>query len=181
MLVRLDKEYSDITYIPTNSLGMQIAELCKRNHQHRNPEDALHGRPYYDHKQQIKQFDESSLGSSLRVESNPELLAQLQAEMDERKRKEKQDQEEKRRMQLEVEKREMQEKIRAVSADSAAIKNALKGGSNGGNSGKNGAGGDGGGTMFAIAAVIGGGAYFASSKGSSQTPSQASPIGRSTR
>ena len=49
MLVRLDKEYSDITYIPTNSLGMQIAELCKRNHQHRNPEDELHGRPYYDY------------------------------------------------------------------------------------------------------------------------------------
>ena len=88
MLVRLDKEYSDITYIPTNSLGMQIAELCKRNHQHRNPEDELHGRPYYDYEQQIKQFDESSLGSSSRVESNPELLAKLQAEMGERKKRE---------------------------------------------------------------------------------------------
>ena len=54
LLIRMDKEYSDITYIPTNSLGMQIAELCKRNHQYRNPEDALHNRPYYDRDQIVK-------------------------------------------------------------------------------------------------------------------------------
>lgn len=51
MLIRMDKEYSDITYIPTSSLGMQIAELCKRNHQYRDPEDAKHNRPYYSYEQ----------------------------------------------------------------------------------------------------------------------------------
>lgn len=49
MLVRLDKEFSDITYVPASSLAMQIAEICKRNHQKRNPEDMHHLRPYYDH------------------------------------------------------------------------------------------------------------------------------------
>lgn len=42
MLVRIDKEFSDITYVPTSSLGMIIDEICKRKHTKRNPEDALH-------------------------------------------------------------------------------------------------------------------------------------------
>ena len=64
----------------------------------------------------------------------------------------------------------MQEKISSVAADQAAIQNALKGGSSGKT---NGSGGDGAGSMFAIAAVVGGGAFFVYGNGSSQTPSQA--------
>lgn len=74
MLVRIDKEFSDITYVPASSLGEQIAEICKRNRQKRNPEDALHLRPYYDHAEQIKLFDESSLSQAKHLENNKELL-----------------------------------------------------------------------------------------------------------
>lgn len=62
MLVRIDKEYSDVTYVPASSLGMQIDILCKRNNSKRSPEDIKHLRPYYDQAEQIKLFDESSLG-----------------------------------------------------------------------------------------------------------------------
>jgi len=88
MLVRIDKEYSDITYVPTSSLGELIAELCKKNHTKRNPEDALHNRPYYDYDERIKEFDASSYSKTKMIENNPELLAQLQAEMEKRKRQE---------------------------------------------------------------------------------------------
>ena len=126
MLVRLDKEFSDITYIPTSSLAMQIAELCKRNHQYRNPEDMLHNRPYYDHQQQIKDFDQSSLGNSKHLKDNPELLAKLQAEMERRKKTEV-DSVEKRKRDTELRQQEqMQEKIRSVSVDPKAVQSMLK-------------------------------------------------------
>lgn len=52
MLVRMDKEYSDITYVPTSSLGSMIDNLCKR---HANikfgEEEAKHNRPYYDYEE----------------------------------------------------------------------------------------------------------------------------------
>ena len=49
MLVRIDKEYSDITYVPTSSLKDLIDNLCKRNDDIRNPDDIKHNRPYYDY------------------------------------------------------------------------------------------------------------------------------------
>ncbi len=62
MLVRIDKEFSDITYVPTSSLAMQIAELCKKHHNvNYDDEEARHLRPYYNYEEQIKQFDQSSL------------------------------------------------------------------------------------------------------------------------
>lgn len=60
MLVRIDKEFSDITYVPTSSLGMMIDEICKRKHTKTNPEDALHLRPYYDYEETIAEFDKAS-------------------------------------------------------------------------------------------------------------------------
>ena len=64
MLVRIDKEFSDVTYVPASSLGMQIDILCKRNNHKRTPEEIKHLRPHYDQAEQIKLFDESSLGQS---------------------------------------------------------------------------------------------------------------------
>ena len=74
MLVMLDKEYSDITYVPAASLKYQIDDLCKRTHVKRDPKEALHNRPYYDHAEQIKLFDESSISHKSRIiENDPEL------------------------------------------------------------------------------------------------------------
>ena len=97
MLVRMDKEFSDITYVPTSSLAMQIAELCKKHHNVRFADEAKHGRPYYNYEERIKEFDEASISKSKQIESNPELLKQLQAEMANRKEKERQELEDKRR------------------------------------------------------------------------------------
>ena len=50
MLVRMDKEFSDITYVPASSLGSQIDNLCKRDTNKKFGEDeAKHLRPYYDY------------------------------------------------------------------------------------------------------------------------------------
>ena len=95
MLVRIDKEFSDITYVPTSSLGMIIDEICKRKHTKRNPEDALHLRPYYDYEETIKDFDKASNFQSEQIRDNPELLKKLQDEMAKRKRQEKEAEEEK--------------------------------------------------------------------------------------
>lgn len=62
MLVRMDKEFSDITYVPASSLGSQIDNLCKRDTNKKFGEDeAKHLRPYYDYDEQIKNFDESNI------------------------------------------------------------------------------------------------------------------------
>ena len=63
MLVRMDKEFSDITYIPTSSLGEQIAGIVKRDMRFHNSEEAKHGRPYYDYEEQVKLFDQSAVKS----------------------------------------------------------------------------------------------------------------------
>ena len=160
----MDKEYSDITYIPTNTIGMQIAELCKRNHQYRNPEDALHNRPYYDRDQMVKQFDESAQGQISR-ESNPELLAKLQAEMDERKKKEQLETEERKLREQAAQKHLMDEKVRSVSVDHAALNAIRNNNSSSGSGQKSNSGGDGSGMMFAIGAVLGGGALYTYSNG----------------
>ena len=63
MLVRMDKEFSDITYVPTTSLGEQIAGIVKRDMRFHNSEEAKHGRPYYDYEEQVKLFDQSAIKS----------------------------------------------------------------------------------------------------------------------
>ena len=85
MLVRMDKEYSDITYVPTSSLGSQIDQLCKRNVVTRDPLEMLHNRPYYDHEEVKKEFDKASYGQSAHIENHPELAAKLAAELEQRK------------------------------------------------------------------------------------------------
>ena len=89
MLVMLDKEYSDITYVPAASLKSQIDDLCKRTHVKRDPKEALHLRPYYDHDERIKEFDESAMSHQSKIiENNPELQAQMKAKMEEKRQKE---------------------------------------------------------------------------------------------
>mmetsp|Transcript_9424 Transcript_9424/g.11543 ORF Transcript_9424/g.11543 Transcript_9424/m.11543 type:complete len:90 (-) Transcript_9424:374-643(-) len=89
MLVRMDKEYSDITYVPTSSLGSQIDELCKRHINKKfGEEEAKHLRPYYDYDEQVKLFDQSSISNKMKqIENNPELMAQLKAEREAQKAK----------------------------------------------------------------------------------------------
>ena len=70
MLVRIDKEFSDITYVPTSSLGSLIDTLCKRDSVNRL-EDEFKDRPYYNYDETIKQFDESA--AAKRVATDPEL------------------------------------------------------------------------------------------------------------
>ena len=90
MLVRMDKEYSDITYVPASSLGSQIDNLCKRDNNKKFGEDeAAHLRPYYDYDERIKEFDESSIANRMKqIKNNPELMAQLKAEQEKKKLKE---------------------------------------------------------------------------------------------
>ena len=67
MLVRMDKEYSDITYVPASSLGSQIDNLCKRDNNKKFGEgEAAHLRPYYDYDERIKEFDESSIATRMK-------------------------------------------------------------------------------------------------------------------
>ena len=77
MLVKLDKEFSDITYVPTSSLAMQLDILCKRTHTNKPAEDKTHDRPYYNYDEEIEAFDKSSAGKSAEIQKNPELLKQL--------------------------------------------------------------------------------------------------------
>lgn len=114
MLVRMDKEFSDITYIPTQSLGHQIDDICKRNVVTRDPLEKLHGRPYYDHEETKRDFDKSSAGQSHHIEAHPELAAKLQAEMKQRKQKEQRDLEERRRIERQVELQWKEEQRRSV-------------------------------------------------------------------
>ena len=62
MLVRMDKEFSDITYVPTSSLGSLIDDLCKRHDNKKfGEQEAKHNRPYYDYEERVKLFDNSSI------------------------------------------------------------------------------------------------------------------------
>ena len=87
--MRIDKEFSDITYSPAGSLREQIDELCKRyNNKKFSEEERKNLLPYYSYEDQKKLFDESSISKMKEIESNPELQKKLQAEMEERKRQE---------------------------------------------------------------------------------------------
>lgn len=66
MLVKMDKEFSDITYVPTSSLGSLIDQLCKRHNNVKfSDEEKEHLRPYYNYDEQIKQFDQSSIARKM--------------------------------------------------------------------------------------------------------------------
>ena len=60
MLVRMDKEFSDITYRPTKSLGAMMDNLCKRTPERQTAENKSHGRPYYNHEETIALFDKQA-------------------------------------------------------------------------------------------------------------------------
>ena len=78
MLVRMDKEFSDITYIPATSLGSQIDEICKRYENFEvSEEERKHNRPYYNYNEQIKLFDQSSSSKQREIQNNPLLMKQL--------------------------------------------------------------------------------------------------------
>jgi len=86
MLVRLDKEFSDVTYVPASSLAMQLSELCKKHNNTKFDEaEKRHSRPYYDYEEQVKLFDESSVSKIKAIETNPDLQKRLQAEIEQRK------------------------------------------------------------------------------------------------
>ena len=113
MLVRMDKEYSDITYVPTSSLGSMIDNLCKR---HANikfgEEEAKHNRPYYDYEEQVKLFDQSSISRKMEeIQNNPELQKRLQAEREASLQKERSAQDERKRQLEQAQARESQDRM----------------------------------------------------------------------
>lgn len=125
MLVRIDKEFSDITYVPTSSLADMLSNLCKKHNNVKfDSEESLHLRPYYDYEEQIKQFDLSSLKSQ-QIQDNPELIKKLQAEMEKRKQKELHDAAQKKKADQEIERQQLQEKRRSVAVDPNAIKSII--------------------------------------------------------
>ena len=74
----MDKEFSDITYIPATSLGSQIDEICKRYENfEQSEEERKHNRPYYNYEAQVKNFDESSFSKQKEIQNNPLLMKQL--------------------------------------------------------------------------------------------------------
>ena len=100
MLVRMDKEFSDITYVPTSSLGSLIDDLCKRHDNKKfGDEEAKHNRPYYDYDEAVKLFDQSSIAwKQQQIKNDPELQKKLQAEREAQLIQKKEEEESRKRM-----------------------------------------------------------------------------------
>ena len=159
IFIRIDKEFPDLGYNPTHSLGEQIADLVKRYKNKRNPEDMDHGRPYYDYEDTINEFDKGATAKMDEIRNNPELRERLRREEAARKEQERLQAEQVARDRAELERKQALYKHQSVTVDPEAIKKLSRSGS-GGSATATASSGGGGMEFFALLGMVGAGAFF---------------------